>query len=117
MAKYEVMYIVRPNVDEEGIQAVDKDLQGAFTSLGGKVLEFQDMGLRDLAYEIDHLRKGHYFWYNVEASAEACKEFTRRANINENVIRHIVVRDERVAKPAKAEKAPKSEKVAKNENK
>ena len=95
MAKYEVMFIVRPNVDEEGINAVNADLQGAFTSLGGEILEVKDMGLKDLAYEIDHLRKGHYVWYNVNASAEACKEFTRRANINENVIRHIVVKDER----------------------
>lgn len=91
MAKYEVMYIVRANLDEEGIKAVNADLMGAFTSNNSKVLECKELGLKDLAYEINHMRKGFYVLLTVEANGDACKEFTRRANINENVMRHIVV--------------------------
>lgn len=95
MAKYEVMYIIRANVDETGIKAVNEEMAAAFTNNGATVLECKELGLKDLTYEIEHNRKGYYVWLNVEANADACNEFTRRANINENVIRHIVVRDER----------------------
>jgi small subunit ribosomal protein S6 len=95
MTKYEVMYIVRPNLDEEQVKAVNDEMEAAFTSTGSKVLEVADYGIKELAYEIDGEKKGHYMWLNVEANGESCKEFTRRANINENVIRHIVVVDKR----------------------
>lgn len=92
MAKYEVMYIVRANVDEEGIKNVNAEMMDAFTSNNSTVLECKELGLKDLAYEINHSRKGYYVLLNVEANAAACTEFTRRANINEFVIRHIVVK-------------------------
>lgn len=92
MAKYEVMYIVRANVDEEGIKNINAEMMDAFTSNNSTVLECKELGLKDLAYEINHSRKGYYVLLNVEANAAACAEFTRRANINEFVIRHIVVK-------------------------
>ena len=95
MKKYEVMYIVRPNLDEEQVKAVNEEMQAAFTSTGSEVLECKDFGIKELAYEIERETKGLYVWLNVLASGESCKEFERRANINENVIRHIVVVDER----------------------
>jgi small subunit ribosomal protein S6 len=94
MKKYEVMYIVKANLDEEAVNQVNADLAAAF-SKDSKILETKDYGIKDLAYEIEHQNKGHYVWLNVEATSADCDEFTRRANINENVIRHIVVVDER----------------------
>jgi small subunit ribosomal protein S6 len=93
--KYEVMYIVKASVDDELRATINQELANAFTSNGGQVLETKELGLKELAYEIEHEKTGFYVWLNVEANGAACKEFTRRANINENVIRHIVVRDER----------------------
>ena len=95
MTKYEVMYIVRPNLDEDALQKAMADMSDAFTSTGAQVLETLEMGLKDLAYEIEHERKGYYVWLNVNADGASVAEFNRRANINENVIRHIVVLDER----------------------
>jgi small subunit ribosomal protein S6 len=95
MKKYEVMYIVRPNLDEEAVKAVNEEMKAAFTSTGSEVLECKDFGMKELAYEIEHETRGLYVWLNVLASGDSCKEFERRANINENVIRHIVVVDER----------------------
>ena len=92
MTKYEVMYIVRANLDEEGLKHVIAEMSDAFTSNNSQVLECKELGIKDLAYEINHMRKGYYVLFNVEATAEACNEFTRRANISENVIRHIVVK-------------------------
>lgn len=91
MKKYEVMYIIRPNVDEEGRKAVIEEINEVFTKNASTVTEVNEWGLRELAYEIDGETKGYYVLVNVEATTEAVKEFERKANIEEKIIRHIVV--------------------------
>lgn len=93
MKKYEVMYIIRPNVDEEARKALVAELNSIFTDNSSKVLETKEWGLRELAYEIDKETKGFYMILEVEATPEAVKEFERIANIKEAVLRHIVVAD------------------------
>ena len=92
MKKYEVMYIIRPNVDEEGKKSIIEEINQVFVKNASVGSEVKEWSLRELAYEIDGETKGYYVLLNVMATAEACNEFTRRANINENVMRHIVVR-------------------------
>ena len=53
------------------------------------------MGQRELAYEIKKFKTGYYFLFIIEAeNDEAIKEFDRVALINENIIRHLVVKSE-----------------------
>ena len=52
------------------------------------------MGQRDLAYEIEGHKKGYYFLLVVEANKETVAEFNRVANVNEDVIRHLVIKQE-----------------------
>ena len=91
MKKYEVMYIIRPNVDEEGKKAIIEKINNVFVKAASTVSEVKEWGLRELAYEIDGETKGYYVLLNVEATPEAVKEFDRVANIDEAVIRHIVI--------------------------
>ena len=91
MKKYEVMYIIRPSVEEEAKKAIIAEINEIFTNNASKVAEVKEWGLRELAYEIDGETKGYYVLVNVEATPEAVKEFERVANIKETVIRHIVV--------------------------
>ncbi len=91
MKKYEVMYIIRPSVEEEARKALIEEINKVFSDNGSTVTEVKEWGLRELAYEIDKEKKGYYVLLNVEATVEAVNEFTRVANINESVIRHIVV--------------------------
>lgn len=91
MKKYEVMYIIRPNVEEEPRKAVMAELEQAFVQNGSEVLNTKEMGLRELAYEIAGEKKGFYVLLNVNATPEAVKEFERVANIKENIIRYITV--------------------------
>lgn len=91
MKKYEVMYIIRANLDESATEKVITEMSNAFTSNNSKVLECKKIGLKDLAYEIEKSKKGYYVLLNVEANSEALTEFNRRANISEAVIRHITV--------------------------
>lgn len=91
MKKYEVMYIVRSTLDQEAVAKEIKAANEIFTNNGSKVLEVNEWGLRELAYEIEKNRKGYYVVLTVEATVEAVNEFNRVIGYNENIIRHIVV--------------------------
>jgi len=92
MKKYEVMFIIRPNVEEEARKALIVEIGELFTKTNSTVTKVTEWGMRDLAYEVDDLRKGYYVLMNVEATPDAVAEFNRVANIKkENIIRHIIV--------------------------
>ena len=91
MKKYEVMYIIRPELDEDAKKALVEEINNVFVNKASTVEKVDEWGLRDLAYEIKGCTKGYYVVLNVNATPEAIDEFTRVANIKENIIRHIVV--------------------------
>ena len=62
------------------------------TSNGAEIIESKEWGKRRLAYEIDDLREGFYQLVKLNADSKAIDEFTRLANINEDIIRHMAVR-------------------------
>ena len=91
MKKYEIMFIVRPTLGEDEVKKVIKDFGKTLTTNGAKITNENDMGQRELAYEIKGETKGYYVLLNVTAVPEAIKEFERVANIKENIIRYIAV--------------------------
>ena len=93
MRKYDVMYIVRPNLELEGVKKIIADFNDIFTSRNSKILELKETGLKDLAYEITHFTKGYYVYLLVEATPEAVAEFNRVVRITEDVLRFIVVKE------------------------
>lgn len=91
MKKYEIMYIVRSNLEQEAIAKEIKNVNEIFSKNDSKVLETKEWGLKELAYEIEKMRKGYYVVLTVEATKQAIDEFNRVVGYNENIIRHIVV--------------------------
>lgn len=91
MKKYEVMYIIRPNVDEEARKALIEEINAVIAKDGSVVENVKEWGMKELAYEIKGETKGYYVLLNVNATPEAVKEFERVANIKETVIRYITV--------------------------
>ena len=91
MKKYEVMFIIRPNLDEQAREALVAEVSEVFTARASEVLNVKSLGLWDLAYEIAGEKKGFYVLLNVNATPEAVKEFERVANIKEAIIRYITV--------------------------
>lgn len=91
MKKYEIMYIINPSLDQDSTKKVIASVNNIFTSNGSKVLETKEIGLKDLAYEIEHNRKGYYVWASVEANNEAVSEYNRILGYDENILRNIVV--------------------------
>ena len=93
MKKYEVMYIVRPNVEKEEVKNIINNFNDIFVKMNSEVLELKEIGLKDLEYEIDHHKKGYYVWLKVNASNEAVAEFNRVVRITETVMRFIVLKE------------------------
>lgn len=95
MKKYEVMYIVRPNLSEDELAAVVKKFNDVLTTKTSKVVNVTEMGQRELAYEIKKYRSGYYYVLEVEAETdEAIKEFDRLALISGDIIRHLITNKE-----------------------
>lgn len=94
MKKYEVMYIIRPNIEDEAKKALVERFNTILTDNGADSVETKDWGKRRLAYEINDFRDGYYQLVNVVAAPAAVEEFSRLAKISEDIIRHIVIKQE-----------------------
>ena len=95
MKNYEIMFIVKPTLSEEDIKKVVKNFQDVITNNGGKITETVEMGQRELAYEIKKFKSGYYYVITLEANDDkAIKEFDRLALISEDVIRHLIVKED-----------------------
>lgn len=88
------MYIIRPNVDDESKKAVVERFNNVLTSNGAEITGTKDWGKRRLAYEINDFREGFYQIVNVQSDAAAVQEFDRLAKISDDIIRHVVVKEE-----------------------
>lgn len=95
MRKYDVTFIVRPDLEEANITKVAEDMKKVLTDNGAKILEEKGMEQRELAYEIKKFKTGYYFFYKIEAkNSDSINEFNRIARINENIIRHLIIKVE-----------------------
>ena len=95
MRKYEIMFIVKPDLEEAAMKKVAEDMKSVLESNNAKVLETKEMGQKDLAYEMNKYKTGYYFLFTIETESDkATKEFDRLSLINENILRHLIVRVE-----------------------
>lgn len=94
MSKYEIMFIVRPDMEEAEIRKTAEDMKKVLTDKKANILEEKALGQRELAYEINKFKTGYYYLFVVEAETAATKEFDRVARINEGLLRHLVVKVE-----------------------
>lgn len=91
MNKYEITFILKSN-EEEAIKKEVSELKSIITDMKGNITNEKEMGNRKLAYPINKEINGYYYVINCDANSEIVKEFDRKARINENVIRHLIIR-------------------------
>ncbi len=94
MTKYEIMFIVKTTMEDDQIKKVAEDLQKLINIKPSKVIEFKDMGRKKLAYPIKKEVSGHYYVMTVSAEHEIISEFDRKVSINENILRHLIIKIE-----------------------
>ncbi|MNG27053.1 30S ribosomal protein S6 [compost metagenome] len=93
MRKYEVMYILRSDVEQEAVQAIVEKFNAIITNGGGEVAKTDIIGKRRLAYEIKKFRDGHYVLVHFNAEPAVVTELDRVLKISDEVIRHLIVND------------------------
>ena len=92
MNKYEIMFIVRPDVEEDARNTVIDSLKAILGSDNGTVDSVNEWGLRDLAYEIKDYTKGYYVVIETTTSPANVNEFDRISKINTAVLRQLTLR-------------------------
>ena len=94
---YEVLYIVRPDLDDEKVQDAVKRVNTLIERSGGTADHTNLWGKRKLAYEVKHQKEGIYVLQDFQIGPERVPELEAALKITEEVLRHLIVR-----KPEKA---------------
>lgn len=93
MNKYEVVYIIKPDVTEEGIKALVEKFK-AIVESNGEIENIDEWGKRRMAYAIDDIAEGYYVLMNFKAAHDIPKEMDRVFNISEDILRHMIIKIE-----------------------
>ena len=88
---YELMYIVRPELDDEAVRAAVTRVRGMIEAQNGEVVKTTLWGKRRLAYEVNHLRDGHYVLVVLHLDGDRVAPLERALRIDETVFRHLIV--------------------------
>jgi small subunit ribosomal protein S6 len=108
---YEIMFIVRPDVEEAELDKLIEGFSGNVTSGGGEVKSVEKMGRRRLAYTVRKFNDGFYVLMNVAAQGSLITEIERRLRVSEQVIKFITVRMDEEEKRLAKVKAIRDTKV------
>ncbi len=92
MNKYEAMYIITPEMEDEAIKGVIEKFSGIITANGGEIEKTDEWGRKKLAYPIDYKTEGYYVLVNFAAAPELPRELERNFRNDESILRYMVVR-------------------------
>lgn len=96
MRKYEIMFIIRPDLEEKAVKDAVKKLEKTLTDNKAIITLSKELGNKEFAYEIKGFKSGFYYLYNIDSnSKDAIKEFDRIASIDESVVRHLILNVEK----------------------
>ena len=113
MNKYELALVVSAKLDDETRAGVVDRAKEYITRFGGSLGETEEWGKRRLAYEIEKVTEGYYYFIQFEAEPDCPNELEARMRIMDNVLRYLVVRkgenDTFSVAPEKTEEAPAEE--------
>lgn len=91
MNKYELTIVINGKLDDESRDAALEKIKGYVDRFGGTIVKIDDWGKRRLAYEIEKIREGFYYFINFESGADAPGEIEKRVRIMEPVLRYLCI--------------------------
>ena len=94
MSAYELMYIVKPELDDEAVQQEIEKVGQLIQTNGGQVKKVTPWGKRRLAYSVKDQREGHYVVAEFDLDQARVQEVDRVLKISDTVFRHLLVRQE-----------------------
>jgi len=101
MPLYEHVFIARQDISGTQVDQLIETFTGVVETGGGKVVDSESWGLRNLAYRIKKNRKGHYVMMNLDAPSDVILELERQQRIHDDVLRYLTLRvDEHEESPS-----------------
>ncbi|MBQ8281846.1 MAG: 30S ribosomal protein S6 [Lachnospiraceae bacterium] len=94
MNKYELVLVVSAKIEDEAREAVVEKAKGYVTRFGGVITNVEDQGKKRLAYEIQKMKEGYYYFIQFDAESTAPADIESRVRIMENVLRFLCVRQD-----------------------
>ena len=94
MSKYELALVVNAKIEDEAREAVVEKAKNYVTRYGGTITEVEEWGKKRLAYEVQKMREGFYYFIQFEAEPTCPAEVERHVRIMDNVMRYLVVKKE-----------------------
>ena len=92
MPLYESVIVTRQDINKTQVEKIISDFSNLIEDEGGKVKKNEYWGLKNLAYEINKNKKGHYTMLVLDSKPNSISEFERKLRINEDVIRFITIK-------------------------
>ena len=90
MRRYELMLLLRPDLEDDKLQSAVEKVTRAIVNAGGSLSKVSPWGKRRLAYPIQHLREASYFLIHFDVEPSAVREIERGLLISEEIVRHLV---------------------------
>ena len=112
MRIYEELFIVKPDVPEEEVDAFVETLRTQLTSVGATVDKVEKWGKRRLAYRVDKYREGSYVLLQFTGGPEIVKELERRLRVSDSVMKFITVRIDETLKRLEKRKKERDKRAA-----
>ena len=94
MSKYELAVVLNAKIEDEERVAVLEKVKGYVTRFGGTITNVDEWGKKRLAYEVQKMKEGYYYFIQFDAETTAPIEIENRVRIMENVIRYLCVKQE-----------------------
>lgn len=109
MRDYEILYIVRPDLEDDKVQDVVKRVNSLISRSGGSAEQTSLWGKRKLAYEVKHQREGSYVLQDFQIDPGRVPELESALKITEEVLRHLIVRKPEKSAPTTSVAPPPAE--------
>ena len=94
MNKYELALVVNAKLEDEARAEVVEKAKGYITRYNGNITEVEEWGKKRLAYEIQKMREGYYYFIQFDASSDCPAQLEQRVRIMEPVIRYLCVKQD-----------------------
>ena len=92
MSKYELCVVLNAKIEDEERAAVLEKIKGYITRFHGTITNVDEWGKKKLAYEVQKMKEGFYYFIQFDAETDAPREIENRIRIMENVMRFLVVK-------------------------
>ena len=94
MSKYELAVVVSAKLEDDARAEVIGKVKDLIARFGGNVTDVDEWGKKRLAYEIQKMKEGYYYFIHFDAEATVPGEIEQRMRIMDNVLRYLCVKQE-----------------------